>query len=75
MGNNIAYGAVGFYFVFFLTDVVEVDELKNGVRREGVIYGATMLLYKISSAIIVALVSAAMGWFGYIESTGNSVVT
>lgn len=58
-----------------LPDVVEVDELKNGVRREGVIYGATMLLYKISSAIIVALVSAAMGWFGYIESTGNSVVT
>lgn len=57
-----------------LPDVVEVDELKCGVRREGIIYGATMLLYKISSAIIVALVTAAMGWFGYVESTGNTVV-
>jgi len=57
-----------------LPDVVEVDELKSGVRREGVIYGATMLLYKISSAIIVALVTATMGWFGYVESTGNAIV-
>lgn len=57
-----------------LPDVVEVDELKNGVRREGIIYGATMFLYKISSAIIVAIVTAAMGWFGYVESIGNVVV-
>ncbi|MFT4145476.1 MAG: glycoside-pentoside-hexuronide (GPH):cation symporter [Mobilitalea sp.] len=56
-----------------LPDVVEVDELKNGVRREGIIYGSTMLLYKISSAILVAIVTAAMGWFGYVESVGNTV--
>ncbi|MFA9463954.1 MAG: MFS transporter [Velocimicrobium sp.] len=56
-----------------LPDIVEVDELKNGVRREGIIYGITMFLYKISSAIIVALTLAMMGWFGYIESTGNSI--
>lgn len=57
-----------------LPDVVEVDEAKTGVRREGIIYGSTMLLYKISSAIIVALVTAALGWFGYVESTGNAMV-
>jgi GPH family glycoside/pentoside/hexuronide:cation symporter len=57
-----------------LPDVVEVDELKNGVRREGIIYGTTMFLYKISSAIIVAVVSAALGWFGYIESAGTTVI-
>lgn len=57
-----------------LPDVVEVDELKTGVRREGIIYGSTMLLYKISSAIIVALVTASLGWFGYVESSGASVV-
>lgn len=55
-----------------LPDVVEVDELKNGVRREGIIYGSTMLLYKISSAVIVAFVTGAMGWFGYVESTGSN---
>lgn len=57
-----------------LPDVVEVDELKTGVRREGIIYGSTMLLYKISSAILVAVVTAALGWFGYVESKGNIVV-
>jgi GPH family glycoside/pentoside/hexuronide:cation symporter len=33
-----------------------------------------MFLYKISSAIIVAVVSAALGWFGYIESAGTTVI-
>lgn len=54
-----------------LPDVVEVDELKNGVRREGAIYGMTMFLYKISSAVSVAAVSAALGLFGYVQSTGS----
>ncbi len=57
-----------------LPDVVEVDEMKNGVRREGIIYGTTMFLYKISSAVIVAVVTAALGWFGYAESAGAAVV-
>lgn len=57
-----------------LPDVTEVDEEKNGVRREGVIYGATMLLYKLGSAIIVAVVTAALGWIGYVESTGTEII-
>lgn len=57
-----------------LPDVVEVDELKNGVRREGIIYGSTMFFYKISSAVIVALVTSCMGLFGYVESAGDTVV-
>lgn len=57
-----------------LPDVVEVDELKNGVRREGVIYGAAMFLYKIASAIIVAAVTASLGFFGYVEKLGANVL-
>lgn len=57
-----------------LPDIVEVDELKNGIRREGIIYGVTMFLYKIGSAIIVAMVTASMGLFGYIESAGDSMI-
>lgn len=56
-----------------LPDVVEVDELKNGVRREGTIYGMTMFLYKIGSAVLVALTTAMLGVFGYVESTGEAV--
>ena len=58
-----------------LPDVVEVDELKNGVRREGTIYGTTMFLYKIASAVLVALTTAMLGVFGYLESAGGEVVT
>ncbi|MEL7656932.1 MAG: MFS transporter, partial [Bacillota bacterium] len=50
------------------------DELKNGVRREGAIYGMTMFLYKLSSAVSVAAVSAALGLFGYVQSTGSSEI-
>ncbi|MDK2808615.1 MAG: glycoside/pentoside/hexuronide:cation symporter, family [Clostridiales bacterium] len=57
-----------------LPDVVEIDEAKNGTRREGMIYGTTMLLYKVGSALMVAFVSAALGWFGYVESQGGTVV-
>ena len=30
LGNNIAYGAVGFYFVFFLTDVAGLSPIWAG---------------------------------------------
>ncbi len=58
-----------------LPDVVEVDELKNGVRREGTIYGTTMFLYKLASAVLVALTTTMLGVFGYLESAGGEVVT
>lgn len=73
MGIGISASQILIFSI--LPDVVEVDEAENGVRREGVIYGATMLLYKIGSAVIVAGVTASLGIFGYIQSTGNAVVT
>ncbi len=54
--------------------MVEVDELKNGVRREGIIYGSAMFFYKLSSAVFVALVTALMGVFGYVESGGDTII-
>lgn len=72
MGVGISASQVLTYSI--LPDVVEVDEMKNGVRREGAIYGLTMFLYKICSAVSVAAVTAAMGLFGYVESTGTEIV-
>jgi GPH family glycoside/pentoside/hexuronide:cation symporter len=69
MGVGISASQVLTYSI--LPDVVEVDELKNGIRREGAIYGMTMFLYKISSAVSIAAVTAAMGLFGYVESAGG----
>lgn len=28
-----------------IPDVIEIDELTNGIRREGIFYGTSMLLY------------------------------
>lgn len=57
-----------------LPDVVEVDEEVNGVRREGVIYGVTMLIYKMSSAVLVGLTTASLGWIGYVESKSGELL-
>lgn len=57
-----------------LPDVCEVDEYVNGVRREGAYYGITQFMYKLASGIAVALASAILGAFGYIESTGGAII-
>jgi len=49
-------------------DVIEVDELVNGVRREGTYYGVMQFLYKTASGLATALVSTTLGIFGYKEN-------
>ncbi|MCX8122894.1 MAG: glycoside-pentoside-hexuronide (GPH):cation symporter [Spirochaetes bacterium] len=52
-----------------IPDVIEYDEYKNGVRREGAFYGITTFLYKVASASAIAVASAILGYFGYIENS------
>ncbi len=52
-----------------IPDVIEYDEYKNGVRREGAFYGITAFLYKVASASAIAVASAILGIFGYIENS------
>ncbi len=49
-------------------DVIEVDELVHGVRREGAYYGMMQFLYKTASGIATLLVSFTLGLFGYVEN-------
>ena len=55
-------------------DVVEVDEYINGTRREGAYYGITQFMYKVANGVSIALVSAVLGAFGYVESMDGSVI-
>lgn len=55
-------------------DVVEVDEYVNGTRREGAYYGITQFMYKVANGVSIALVSAVLGAFGYVESMDGSVI-
>ncbi len=52
-----------------LPDVIELDELQTGQRREGIFYSFMVLLQKVCLAIAVSLVLKSLDWAGYIKPT------
>ncbi len=54
-----------------IPDVVDLDELNTGERREGVFYSFMVLLQKIGLALGIFLVGQALSWAGYVESTAG----
>lgn len=57
-----------------MPDVIELDELKTGQRREGIFYGFMVLLQKIGLALGLFLVGQALQWSGFIESAAGQPV-
>lgn len=49
-----------------LPDVIELDELRTGQRREGVFYAFMVLLQKIGLAVGLFLVGLSLEWSGYV---------
>jgi GPH family glycoside/pentoside/hexuronide:cation symporter len=49
-----------------LPDVVELDELETGQRREGAFYGFFVLLQKAGLALGLFMVGQVLAWAGYI---------
>lgn len=49
-----------------LPDVIELDELQTGQRREGIFYAFMTLLQKIGLAVGLFLVGAALQWSGFV---------
>ncbi|MGA2112584.1 MAG: glycoside-pentoside-hexuronide (GPH):cation symporter [Anaerolineales bacterium] len=64
---GIGFSAASVIPFSIIPDVIEIDELTSGARREGIFYGTSMLLYKVCSGLVIALATAALGWFGYVE--------
>jgi glycoside/pentoside/hexuronide:cation symporter, GPH family len=52
-----------------LPDVIELDELQTGQRREGIFYSFMVFLQKISLGIAVNLVLQRLGAAGYLKPT------
>jgi GPH family glycoside/pentoside/hexuronide:cation symporter len=48
-----------------LPDVIELDELRTGQRREGIYYSFMVFLQKICLGIAVSLVLLSLEWIGY----------
>jgi glycoside/pentoside/hexuronide:cation symporter, GPH family len=51
-----------------IPDVIELDELNTGQRREGIFYGFMVLLQKLGLALGLFIVGQALNWAGFIES-------
>jgi GPH family glycoside/pentoside/hexuronide:cation symporter len=51
-----------------LPDVVELDELETGRRREGAFYGFFVFLQKLGVALGVFMVGQVLEWTGYISA-------
>ena len=54
-----------------LPDVIELDELKTGKRREGIFYAFMSLLQKMGLAGGLFLVGAALRWSGFVSEASN----
>jgi GPH family glycoside/pentoside/hexuronide:cation symporter len=52
-----------------LPDVLDLDELNTGQRREGVFCGLVVQLQKIALAIALFLVGKILDWAGFIPTT------
>jgi GPH family glycoside/pentoside/hexuronide:cation symporter len=69
LGGLAGFGISTAYLVpwSMLPDVIELDELKTGQRREGLFYAFMVMLQKLGIAIGLFLVGQALSWAGYVE--------
>jgi glycoside/pentoside/hexuronide:cation symporter, GPH family len=57
-----------------LPDVIELDELRTGQRREGIFYSLMVFLQKICLGLAVAGVLQGLEWSGYLRPTAEIAI-
>jgi GPH family glycoside/pentoside/hexuronide:cation symporter len=68
VGLGIGFGGMLYYIYLIIADIIDADELKTGIRREGSFFGITnffMRLSMIASILTVGLVFRQVGWEEY----------
>lgn len=58
-----------------LTDVIDLDELNTGQRREGIFYSCMVFLQKLGLGLGIFLVGQTLQWSGFIQTTENLSIT
>lgn len=58
-----------------LADVIDVDELETGERKEGAYYSAYTFLYKASSGVMATVTGFVLGWVGYVQNAPDQSAT
>lgn len=57
-----------------LPDVVDLDQLQTGYRRDGIFFGFMVQLQKIAVAIALFLVGKILDWSGFITRTADQTM-
>lgn len=66
--SGIGYGASLALPSAMQADVIDYEELRSGVRREGEIIGLWSVARKIAAAVGVGLALPVLGWVGYVPN-------
>ena len=69
---GLGYGAANAIPWAIVADVIEVDELQTGKRREGVFYGYLVFFRKLASALATFAVGHVLSATGFISSQAGS---
>ncbi len=57
-----------------IPDVVDLDELNTGKRREGIFYSFMVFLQKLGLALALFLIGLALEWSGFIEQVPGEAI-
>lgn len=61
----------GAYFIFpyaIMPEIIDVDELSTGTRREGMYFGIYFLMLKVAIAAAPAIVGVSLNYFGFVPN-------
>ncbi|MHA1472093.1 MAG: MFS transporter, partial [Promethearchaeota archaeon] len=75
---GFGFGGMLYFIWYIVADVIDEDELKTGIRREGSYFGIANFFMRLSmvlSITTISLVFTETGWEEYIPNPGVDVIT
>jgi GPH family glycoside/pentoside/hexuronide:cation symporter len=74
--SGIGFGGMLYFIYLLIADVIDDDELKTGVRREGTFFGITNFFMRLAMAISIlsiSLVFTSTGWDTWTPTIGVDI--
>lgn len=74
---GIGFGGMLYFIWLIIADIIDEDELKTGVRREGTFIGISLFFMRLAmilSIITISLVFRSTGWEEYEPNPGADII-
>lgn len=74
---GIGFGGMLYFIWLLIADIIDEDELKTGVRREGTFIGISLFFMRLAmvlSIVTVSLVFTSTGWEEYTPNPGADII-